>query len=159
MNHWHRHLGVYGICINANRQLLCVSKTRGPYIHRYDLPGGTLEAEEISEGLKREFLEETGYRIKIRHNLGAQDFLIKMPHEGCEALHHIGLFYQVEIDEAFSQNLVKVASDDAGDVLWLSLEELNISNASPLVLFAKEWILQGVRDTQTIVYEKWCVHE
>ncbi|TVW57973.1 phosphohydrolase [Streptococcus pneumoniae] len=33
------HFGVYCVCFE-NGKLLCIEKTRGPYQHRYDLPGG-----------------------------------------------------------------------------------------------------------------------
>ena len=38
-----KHFGVYGICFE-NGKLLCIEKTRGPYQHRFDLPGGSQEA-------------------------------------------------------------------------------------------------------------------
>ncbi|MCM3629768.1 NUDIX domain-containing protein [Paenibacillus glycanilyticus] len=60
MEHWHRHLGVYGICLNEEK-LLVIRKGGGPYFGRYDLPGGTVEANESLVGaMHREFLEETG---------------------------------------------------------------------------------------------------
>ena len=34
------HFGVYGVCLQEGK-LLCIEKTRGPYQHRFDLPGGT----------------------------------------------------------------------------------------------------------------------
>ena len=51
------HFGVYGICFE-NGKLLCIEKTRGPYQHRFDLPGGSQElGEGLTETLKREVLE------------------------------------------------------------------------------------------------------
>ncbi|CJK79378.1 NTP pyrophosphohydrolase including oxidative damage repair enzymes [Streptococcus pneumoniae] len=35
-----KHFGVYCVCFE-NGKLLCIEKTRGPYQHRYDLPGGS----------------------------------------------------------------------------------------------------------------------
>ena len=53
-----KHFGVYGICYE-NGKLLCIEKTRGPYQHRFDLPGGSQElGEGLTETLKREVLEE-----------------------------------------------------------------------------------------------------
>ena len=55
------HFGVYGVCYE-NGKLLCIEKTRGPYQHRFDLPGGSQElGEGLTETLKREVMEETGY--------------------------------------------------------------------------------------------------
>ncbi len=41
------HFGVYGVCLQDGK-LLCIEKTRGPYRHRFDLPGGS---QEPGEGL------------------------------------------------------------------------------------------------------------
>ena len=43
------HFGVYGVCLQEGK-LLCIEKTRGPYQHRFDLPGGS---QELGEGLTR----------------------------------------------------------------------------------------------------------
>lgn len=40
-----KHFGVYGVCLQDGK-LLCIEKTRGPYQHRFDLPGGSQEAGE-----------------------------------------------------------------------------------------------------------------
>ena len=57
------HFGVYGVCLQDGK-LLCIEKTRGPYQQRFDLPGGSQElGEGLTETLKREVLEETGYAI------------------------------------------------------------------------------------------------
>ena len=39
------HFGVYGVCLQEGK-LLCIEKTRGPYQHRFDLPGGSQEPGE-----------------------------------------------------------------------------------------------------------------
>jgi 8-oxo-dGTP pyrophosphatase MutT (NUDIX family) len=63
---WHRHLGAYGICFN-DEQLLVIHKGDGPYFGRYDLPGGTVEANESLVGaVQREFLEEAGINVEIK---------------------------------------------------------------------------------------------
>ncbi len=53
--------GAYGIAVNGEGSILAVT-LEGTYA----LPGGGLEPSETpEEGLMREFLEETGYRIRI----------------------------------------------------------------------------------------------
>ena len=62
------HFGVYGICFE-NEKLLCIEKTRGPYQHRYDLPGGSQQlGEGLTETLIREVMEETGFTVRSYSN-------------------------------------------------------------------------------------------
>lgn len=63
---YHRGFGVYGICFE-NEKLLVINKNDGLYINRYDLPGGSIEAaESLTTAMKREFFEETGFKIEIK---------------------------------------------------------------------------------------------
>ena len=64
-------LGVYGVCVQEGK-LLCIEKTRGPYQHRFDLPGG----KELSEET-REVLEETGYTLSRYSNPRVYDVLVQ----------------------------------------------------------------------------------
>ena len=51
-----RHFGVYAVCFE-NGKLLCIEKTRSPYQHRYDLPGGSQQlGEGLTETLTREVM-------------------------------------------------------------------------------------------------------
>ena len=71
------HFGVYGICYEKGK-LLCIEKTRGPYQHRFDLPGGSQEiGEGLTETLKREVLEETGYTLSRYSNPRGYDVLVQ----------------------------------------------------------------------------------
>ena len=70
------HFGVYGVCIQEGK-LLCIEKTRGPYQHRFDLPGGSQEVGEgLTETLKREVREETGYMLSQYSNPRIYDVLV-----------------------------------------------------------------------------------
>ena len=72
-----KHFGVYGICYEKGK-LLCIEKTRGPYQHRFDLPGGSQEiGEGLTETLKREVLEETGYTLSRYSNPRGYDVLVQ----------------------------------------------------------------------------------
>lgn len=71
---YHRAFGVYGIYIEDGK-LLVIHKNGGPYINRFDLPGGSLEeGESLAEAMRREFLEETGIEIEIEEQIGVIDF-------------------------------------------------------------------------------------
>ena len=91
------HFGVYGVCLKDGK-LLCIEKTRGPYQHRFDLPGGSQElGEGLTETLKREVLEETGYTISCYSNPRIYDVLVQ--EEGQDfAVHHIMAFYDIVLD-------------------------------------------------------------
>jgi 8-oxo-dGTP pyrophosphatase MutT (NUDIX family) len=54
-------VSAYGIAMSGNKILL-VNPT---WKKEFELPGGAIENEDIIKGLKREFLEETGYPIKL----------------------------------------------------------------------------------------------
>lgn len=72
-----KHFGVYGICLQDGK-LLCIEKTRGPYQQRFDLPGGSQElGEGLTETLKREVLEETGYTLSCYSNPRMYDMWFK----------------------------------------------------------------------------------
>ncbi|MGG1658117.1 NUDIX domain-containing protein [Brevibacillus sp. NRS-1366] len=98
---WHRHLGAYGICLNEDK-LLVIQKGSGPYIGRYDLPGGTVEANEsLTEAVKREFVEEAGIDVQIKRNVGVCDYLIpyELANRGTSDIHHIAIFYSLNSHE------------------------------------------------------------
>ena len=135
-----KHFGVYGICLQEGK-LLCIEKTRGPYQHRFDLPGGSQEiGEGLTETLQREVLEETGYTLSRYLNPRIYDVLVQ--EEGQDfAVHHIMAFYDIELDfEGPHKSLpheVLDGSNDSANALWLNLEEITAHNVSPLVLKVK----------------------
>ena len=154
-----KHFGVYGICFE-NGKLLCIEKTRGPYQHRFDLPGGSQElGEGLTETLKREVLEETGYTLSCYLNPRIYDVLVQ--EEGQDfAVHHIMAFYDIELDfEGPHKSLpqeVNDGSNDSANAIWLPLEQITEENASPLVLKVKAE-LRGFPELDKISYMNWKV--
>lgn len=147
------HFGVYGICFE-NGKLLCVEKTRGPYQHRYDLPGGSQElGEGLTETLIREILEETGFTISDYSNPRIYDVMVQ--EEGKDfAVHHIMAFYDIVLDfERYQKSLpheVLDGSNDSANAIWLPLEQINEDNALPLVLKIKEELLEILELDKTL---------
>ena len=156
-----KHFGVYGICFE-NGKLLCIEKTRGPYQHRFDLPGGSQElGEGLTETLKREVLEETGYMLSQYSNPRIYDVLVQ--EEGQDfAVHHIMAFYDIVLDfERSQQSLpheVLDGSNDSAKTIWLPLEQITEDNASPLVLKVKAELL-GFPELDKISYMNWKVND
>jgi ADP-ribose pyrophosphatase YjhB (NUDIX family) len=140
---WHRHLGAYGICLN-DEKLLVIQKGGGPYFGRYDLPGGTVEANEsLVVAVQREFLEETRINVEIKENVGVCDYLVpyELPKRGTSHIHHIAVFYLVQIiGDTLIQTPEKFEGQDSLGALWAPTKEMTADNSSPLVLQAIEWI-------------------
>ena len=126
-----RHLGVYGVVINDNKILL-VRKSRGAYIGKLDLPGGSIEhGEEPLQTLKREFFEETNSNVINANILCADSVIVDWVFEDKDVnMHHIGIIYDVEIEDTN----VKEDGDglDSLGAAWYLLDDLTSDEVSPL---------------------------
>ena len=156
-----KHFGVYGVCYE-NGKLLCIEETRGPYQHRFDLPGGSQEVGEgLTETLKREVLEETGYTLSDYSNPRIYDVLVQEDGQDF-VVHHIMAFYDVVFDfESSQQSLpqeVNDGSNDSANAIWLPIEQITEENASPLVLKVKAELL-GFPELELTSYRNWKVKE
>lgn len=149
------HIGVYGICIKDNR-LLCIRKERGPYKNRFDLPGGSQkENEGLTETLVREFHEETGYKIENYRNCRVYDIFVE---EENRTVHHIMVFYDVDVNfEQQAEVLEKLVDElnDSSGTYWISLEKLDISNASPLILKLVQELSNDKTVLEKVVFKNW----
>lgn len=115
-----KHFGVYAVCLE-NGKLLCIEKTRGPYQHRYDLPGGSQQlGEGLTETLTREVMEETGFTVRSYSNPRIYDVFVREELTNF-MVHHVMALYDVEMNESAPQVTTSEAvSDGANDSLgWI----------------------------------------
>lgn len=62
-------IGVFANILNEKREVLCVQRNYPPY--GWTVPGGRLEdGESPEDGVVREVLEETGYRVAVESLVG-----------------------------------------------------------------------------------------
>lgn len=156
-NKYHRAFGVYGIYVEDGK-LLVINKNGGPYINRFDLPGGSLEeGETLADAMKREFLEETGLEIEIVENIGVTEFKLPWLWRGFTDVHHIAVYYSVtkiggelKIPEQFE-------GQDSVGTEWVAVKDVSLENASPLVLKAFEWLKTRDLGIDANVYLSWKV--
>ena len=126
------------------------------------LPGGSQEVGEgLTETLKREVLEQTGYTLTQYSHPRMYDALVQ--EEGKDfAVHHIMAFYDVVLDfERPQKSLpheVLDGSNDSAKAIWLNVEEITEDNASPLVLKVKAE-LGGFPELELTSYRNWKVKE
>lgn len=115
-----KHFGVYCVCFE-NGKLLCIEKTRGPYQHRYDLPGGSQQlGEGLTETLTREVMEETRFTVRSYSNPRIYDVFVREELKNF-MVHHVMALYDVEMNESAPQVTTSEAvSDGANDSLgWI----------------------------------------
>jgi ADP-ribose pyrophosphatase YjhB (NUDIX family) len=150
------HFGVYGICERAGK-LLVIHKGRGAYTGRFDLPGGRLEENEaLTDGLVREFLEETGLSVRVKNNLGAFDFFVRYQEDSFTHMHHIAALYTVEVNEDHPvSDIATFALQDSLGCEWVDLPAITLDSASPIAVLAAEWLTSGCLPSQTGYHEHW----
>ena len=156
---YHRAFGVYGI-IFIDGKLVVIKKNGGPYINRFDLPGGSLEdGESLDKAIVREIAEETGLQpLKIRQ-LGITSFKYPWYYKKWEYNQHICVFYDIQQWQGVAVDHVAqfIGQDSLGAKL-VSLADLNEKNTSPLVLKAKAFLKNNDRfDSADQTFTTWNV--
>lgn len=116
---FHQAFGVYGI-FSENGALAVIKKTGGPYINRYDLPGGTPEdGEEIAHTLIRETREETGLAVTQSHQLGITGFRYPWTYARWHYNQHRCVFYWIDAwDGQLAGQAAQFAGQDALGAVW-----------------------------------------
>ena len=72
--------------------------------------------------------------------------------------HHMMAFYDVEIETYQSkeiQTFLGNEKNDSAGIYWMDISELNITNASPLLLKLKQEILNDSNILEKIEYKSW----
>ncbi|MCD2257516.1 NUDIX hydrolase [Lactobacillus sp. CC-MHH1034] len=158
---FHRAFGVYGIIYSTNG-LAVIKKNGGPYINRYDLPGGSLEdGESLYLAIKREIKEETRLVVDDLKQIGITSFKYPWHYEQWRYNQHICVFYDVtHFTGKIAENVKNFEGQDSLGAKFISLNNLTIENASPLVLKAKEYIQNGRKfDSKDKIFKNWIVLE
>ena len=128
----HKHIGVYALAIKDDSVLL-IKKARGPYIGKWDLPGGSLEfGEKPLDGLSREMLEETGLTAQKSSllNVLSHTVVYELANGEKEEMYHLGIIYKVILNNP--ENLKTDADgEDSQGASWIKLTKFNQNDFSP----------------------------
>ena len=155
---YHRAFGVYAV-IHKENKLLIIHKGRGPYINRFDLPGGSLESGEgLLEAVIREVKEETGLTASVKKHIGVIDFKLPWQWKDFSHVHHTTVFYTAEVNGEI-QITEQFAGQDALGAEWMPFDKLSATNSSPLVIQAIKWLLSSEVPLDTVVYSEWEIKE
>jgi len=119
---------VYGLLINEHNEIL-VSDEQEYGMQFTKFPGGGLEyGEGMTDGLKREFIEECNAKVEILSHFYTTDFFVKSAFNDSQI---ISVYYLVKNVNPLQLNFkTKIFDfDGEGDVLqsfrWIKLDELN----------------------------------
>ena len=130
-----RHIGAYGILRKKN-QILLVLKTRGPYVGKFDLPGGSLQhGEGIKEALQRELVEEVGCKVLLEQ-FQLFDVISTVTkykeNESLISFYHIGIIFQVNF---FKEEEISfcINDQDVNGAFWIDFS-FDEKLLSPLAL-------------------------
>ncbi|WP_314548019.1 NUDIX domain-containing protein [uncultured Gemella sp.] len=133
-----------------------MKKVRVSYKNRYDLPGSSQkEYENLVETLVREFQEETGYSIENYGQSRVHDLFVE---EINRMVHYITAFYDVEIDRQYQEivpRFIDFEQNDSNGACWILISELNINNASPLLMKLKQEIMNDSSLLEKTEYKFW----
>jgi len=118
---------VYGLLINGHQEVL-VSDEQEYGMQFTKFPGGGLEyGEGLTDGLKREFVEECNAEVEVISHFYITDFFVKSAFNDSQI---ISVYYLVKNINALHLNFKKKVFDfdGEGDVLqafrWVKLSEL-----------------------------------
>jgi 8-oxo-dGTP diphosphatase len=115
----HPLIGV-GALIKAGDEIVVVRREHEPAKGLWSIPGGLLElGERLSDGVKREVLEETGLDVKIDRLIDALDNIV-YDEQGKILYHYVLIDYLC----SSSRRTLKTATD-VTDAQWIRLRDLD----------------------------------
>ena len=131
------HFGVYALILNAEKDsALLIKKSLGCYTGLYDLPGGSMEPDELlEETLCREVLEETDCSVTSYTQLCALSALYPHKQDGADrVLRHIGAIYMADV--VGTPRAHATGLDDSDGCVWIPFEKVTSENSTPFVVDA-----------------------
>ena len=91
------NIRVYGLLINPDQQILVADEAFKSGQLATKFPGGGLElGEGLIDGLKREFVEETGIEVEVKEHFYTTDFFVRSFFELSPDSQIISIYYLVE---------------------------------------------------------------
>jgi 8-oxo-dGTP diphosphatase len=139
---------VYGILINDNNEILISDEQE--YGMRFSkFPGGGLEyGEGLTDGLKREFVEECNTEVEIINHFYTTDFFVKSAFNDSQI---ISVYYVVKAvsDLNFVTKTTIFDFDGEGDVLqsfrWVNLKDLTTNELTfPIDKYVAELLISSL---------------
>lgn len=113
-------VGAFGILKKENKILV----ERHPLSHKYVLPGGGVEiGETIAQGLKREFEEETGIRVKLERLFFVNEHMFTLRGEDAQ-----GVFIYYEVQKIGGKLLKDGNGEDTAEVRFMDIDKLSEDN-------------------------------
>jgi 8-oxo-dGTP diphosphatase len=124
---------VYGLLINPLQQLLVSDEAFKSGQKATKFPGGGLElGEGLTDGLKREFIEETGIEVEIKEHFYTTDFFVRSFFELNSDSQIISVYYIVESanwqqikTSATKFDFEYIPGKEAESFRWVNLHELH----------------------------------
>ncbi len=134
------NIRVYGILINPHQQILVSDEAFKSGQLATKFPGGGLElGEGLIDGLKREFVEETGVEVEVKSHFYTTDFFVRSFFELSPDSQIISIYYLLESkdwtqiktsDKKF--DFEYVAGKEAESFRWVNVSELQ--NETDIIL-------------------------
>ena len=142
-------VGVAAVVVDEAGRCLLVKRGRPPLAGSWGVPGGLLDlGERLAAGAHREVLEETGIEADIRDVVGTFE-PIQLDDQDRIEYHYVVIDFWARYVAGDAR-----AEDDANDVAWVSMDELERYALTPetrtVVLAAYEaWTADGERPGST----------